>query len=799
MKCQPTGPLNARIMIIGEAPGSEEDEKGIPFVGNSGQELTRILNDAGIDRESCFLTNVARIRPPGNDIDKFFLDAKCTKPGPVILEGLAELAREIHSVRPNVIVPMGNVSIWALRNHRGISSWRGSVIPGVGQYQSNKIIPTYHPAGILRQWENRFITVHDLRKVKRESEFPEIRTPTYRFVLRPSFDDACGVLRTLLSAADRGRTRISIDLETRAQHIACIGLAWSARDAMCIPLMSVERPNGYWPMENEFTLVRLIQKLLTHPNVENVGQNFLYDLQYISRYWGYACRTYMDTMLAHHLCWPGMQKGLDYLSSMYCEFHRYWKDEGKTWDRNTPEEVLWNYNCIDAVATWEISHVLDGLIDRLKLRSQYNLQMEVFHTIFKTMLRGVAVDHELRNKLVMDLGAMIRERDQLVERVTGRSFLGDKGGLSSHKLKKYFYEDLGLPVQRNRKTGKPTTDQDALKILAKKEPIVKKLVWALIERGTLAQSHNVCRTPLGVDRRLRCSYNVSGTIEFRFSSSEDAFGSGTNLQNLTKGKKSEETGLQLPNMRKLVAADPGKEILDVDLERADLWIVVWEAGDEEFKQILRSGLDVHLYTAKDIFGLPYTVKDLEDDDIVAQLKKDFYWKRQAAKEFAHATNYCGKARTVSFLIGETIHRTEQLQKAYLGKHDGIPKWWKRLETQLYTDRTVTNIFGNRVVFLGRVEELLTEAVAWQPASTVALVTLRGMVNIDRHCPDVEICLNTHDSLTLQVPIHRTPAIYHEIKPHLEIPLPYPDPFHIPIGFEASRTSWGDVDARNVRW
>lgn len=785
-------------MIVGEAPGKEEDDKGIPFVGTSGQELTRLLHDADIDREACFLTNVARIRPPANDIDKFFLDKKCLKPGPVILEGLAELAREIQAVRPNVIVPMGNVPLWALRSHRGITSWRGSVLSGIGQYGSNKIIPAFHPSGILRQWENRWITVHDLRKVKREAEFPEIRLPKYNFILRPSFKQAVETVENLILLATRGH-RISVDLETRAQQIACVGLAWSKLDAICIPIMCVERPNGYWTVEEEFTLVRLIQRLLTNPNVEIVGQNFLYDLQYIARYWGYTCKTYMDTMLGHHVCWPGMPKGLDFLSSMYCEFHRYWKDDGKNWDKGTPEEVLWNYNCIDAVATWEVSYELDSCIDKLHLREQFNFQMQVFHVIFKTMLRGVAVDHELRNKLVMELSAMIKERDDLTKRLTGLNFLGEKGGISPHKVKAFFYDVLGLPVQRSRKTGKPTTDSDALKILAKKEPLVKKLVWALIERGTLAQSHNVCRTPLGNDRRLRCSYNVAGTVEFRFNSYEDAFGSGTNLQNLTKGKKSEETNLQLPNMRCLVACDPGKEILDVDLERADLWIVVWEAGDEEFKLVLRSGLDVHLYTAKDIFNLPYSLDDLKDPDAVARFKKDFHWKRNAAKEFVHATNYYGKARTVSYLIGETIHRTEQLQRAYLGKHPGIRTWWRRVEEQLHTDRTITNIFGNRIFFMGRPEELLTEALAWQPASTVALITNRALVNIDRNCPDVENILQTHDSLTMQVPILRIPKVYYEIKPQFEITLPYPDPFFIPIGFEASRKSWGDVDARNVRW
>jgi DNA polymerase I-like protein with 3'-5' exonuclease and polymerase domains len=289
---------------------------------------------------------------------------------------------------------------------------------------------------------------------------------------------------------------------------------------------------------------------------------------------------------------------------------------------------------------------------------------------------------------------------------------------------------------------------------------------------------------------------VAGTIEFRFSSSEDAFGSGTNLQNLTLGKKSDETGLQLPNMRCLIAADAGKTIVDVDLERADLWIVVWEAGDDEFKYVLRSGLDVHLYTARGIYAAlkaEYTLDDLKDHEKVAFLKKKFYWKRQASKEFVHATNYYGQANTVSHLINETVHETGRLQKRYLGEHPGIPDWWDRIRLQLMTTRTITNIFGNRIFFFDRVEDCFTDALAWQPASTVALITNRGMVNVDRHCPDTEIMLQNHDSLSLQVPTNRTPQIYSEIRPHLQITLPYPDPFFIPIGFATSTKSWGDIE------
>jgi uracil-DNA glycosylase family 4 len=72
----PSGPTEARIMIVGEAPGAEEEARGTPFVGASGMELDRMLHEAKISRSECFVTNVARERPLGNDINQFIAKSR---------------------------------------------------------------------------------------------------------------------------------------------------------------------------------------------------------------------------------------------------------------------------------------------------------------------------------------------------------------------------------------------------------------------------------------------------------------------------------------------------------------------------------------------------------------------------------------------------------------------------------------------------------------------------------------------------------------------------------------------------
>src|SRR5574343_312599 len=89
------GPTNAKIMLVGEAPGEEEDNLGKPFVGYAGKTLDALLSQAGIARYQCLVTNVARERPPANKIHFFFEDKKCTIPKPKLVEWIAELKGEI--------------------------------------------------------------------------------------------------------------------------------------------------------------------------------------------------------------------------------------------------------------------------------------------------------------------------------------------------------------------------------------------------------------------------------------------------------------------------------------------------------------------------------------------------------------------------------------------------------------------------------------------------------------------------------------------------------------------------------
>jgi uracil-DNA glycosylase len=147
------GNPKARLMFIGEAPGADEDTQGKPFVGRAGQLLTKMIEAMGMKREEVIIGNVNRCRPPGNRQPTLEEAAICRP----------FLFREIAAVQPQVIVVMGNTALRNLLEIRaGISSVRGQF----QDFRGIKVMPTFHPAYLLRDPSKKRETWEDLKKVR---------------------------------------------------------------------------------------------------------------------------------------------------------------------------------------------------------------------------------------------------------------------------------------------------------------------------------------------------------------------------------------------------------------------------------------------------------------------------------------------------------------------------------------------------------------------------------------------------------------------------------------------------------
>jgi len=363
-----------KILLLGEALHQGELEVRKPFIGSPGKELWAMLGEAfpetspelhaeitslqrygpawGRKREEWLaaagiaMTSVFNFVPAGGKIEALCGSKKEMSKGydhPAIAHGkylheryLPDLFRvhgEISSARPTLIVAAGSTACWAVLRATNIGSIRGTVSESVklaantaagtetvlvGSREEGlkfKVLPTFHPAAVMYAWANRPIMVMDLMKARRESVFKEIRRPARQVLINPSLEEMREWIEQTLKASPPS---LSVDIETAAGQITCIGFGRSRTSAMVVPFWSPSSPGAsYWPsLAAECEAWRLVELILQSP-IPKLFQNGMYDLQYITKMGLRPKACLEDSMLLHHSLFPEMKKGLGFLGSVY--------------------------------------------------------------------------------------------------------------------------------------------------------------------------------------------------------------------------------------------------------------------------------------------------------------------------------------------------------------------------------------------------------------------------------------------------------------------------------------------------
>jgi len=439
-------------------------------------------------------------------------------------------------------------------------------------------------------------------------------------------------------------------------------------------------------------------------------------------------------------------------------------------------EKLWRYNAEDCCRTFENHEVLQSIVDKLGLRAPHDFQQSLFHPTLYAMLRGVRVDEAKRKEILDQLQAAEVDAYNWLKEVIGHEL----NIRSPKQVANFFYREVGQAAYHNRTSGGETTDDEALEKIATREPLLRPVVDKIAELRSIGVFTGTFLRPLADnDGRLRCSFNPAGTVTFRYSSSENAFGGGTNLENWSGGKQKKANRKPPPNVRRIIIPDPGYTFFDIDLSSADLRIVVWESDCRKMKEWFREGKDPYTETAKEYYNDPSITK------------KDP--RRELFKRFGHATNYLGKARNIAPKVGLSIPAAERTQRWYFDKFPEIERWQEKVVATLYSTGTLRNVFGYRRKFLDRIDNtMLGEAAAWIPQSTIAVLINHAWVNLWLNLPPptVEVLLQNHDSLAGQF-LSSVPGLQERILENCQVTLPYEDPLVIPVGLKTSELSWGD--------
>lgn len=775
------------LLIIGDCPYGTEIQTQRPFAAAGSQILPIALHRYNIAFTKCFsmyLFNKTYV-----EYDSYITSVKKhgTERGWVpcedgwvsqeLLNIRQEILKLIDSLNPNCVLLCGELALWVVTGKMKLGTCRGSIYPSIPTPAGRifKTVCTLSPASVQRQLEMEPIFERDIERAAFESKTPGYVEPEWNFLLQASAEEYLARLKELTCRAEHSTlpVKLAVDIETIRHEIACVGIAWSSRDAICVPIRT---RHEYWDIETELCLIKATQRLLEHPNVRIVGQNFHYDAQYFTTKWGVVPRLKDDSMLAQHLLFPFMPKTLYFIASVYCDFYQYWKDDLKDYKKApTDDNKFFAYNCRDCCYTFEAMEKLERLLEKDSRKKLYEERMSrLWWTILRMTLRGIRINTTRRTSLAIELMDAAQQRQHFLDEVIGYPF----NPRSSPQMKKFFYEEMRVKAEKSRVRKVISLDSEILQKIPDNYPLLWPIVNTIIEMRSIGVFLSTfVKSELDFDGRMRCAFNMGGTITFRLSSSENAFGRGGNQQNIPKGDRA-RTRFKLPNIRELYLPDSGQELFDIDLAGADAQVVAWEANDSTMKQLFREKRKIAAFAAREIFG----------NAAGPDGKNEPFYTR--AKMGGHATNYGAVATTVAKALGITNHEAERFQSKWFGVFPGVKKWQERIEHELQSRRYVENRFGYRFQFFGRTDKALPQALALVPQSTVAIVTNKAMDIIDTEFELARILLQVHDSIIFGLPIQRPEGYVEKLLSSLNIVIPYDDPLVIPFASKSSTISWG---------
>lgn len=811
------GPRNAKIFFIGEAPGEEEDTNCEPFIGTAGQFLNRVFRAKGIIRSEILLGNIFNRRPPKNNAGYFYQDKGrkiLTWEGQTHVDKLKEFLEQRLEERSqtnkgiNLLVALGAEAMKHLTGRKRINKWRGSILPCT-LVPGFKVYVTFHPSYVMRlinepverlMGEKKIDAQNvlplfevDFDRIKIQSESSTFKLPQRRFDIDLTLPEIITRLKDLLN-----EPYVGVDIETlfgeSGTVLWCIGFAKSPAEAFVIPFLKGGK--FAWSVEDEATILFWISKVFLS-KITKIFQGGMYDLAILGRYYGLrlAEKTYGDTMYCHHASYPYLRKSLEVLCSMYT-WEPYYKDEGRITLNRRNDESEFRYNAKDCCATREIYPVTNRNAKELGTYEGYLRTMSILPSHLGMTIRGIKVDREKQKELARIFSEKAQIAKEFIETETGMSINLN----SSDQKRKLLYGFLGLEIQFNPKTKKPTTDKDALNKLKKKYPnqsILKELL-SYQKFAKFASTYTSMRCD--ADGRMRTSYSLVST--WRMNSRSSPFGGSTkadreggNLQNIPK--KGEEGKL----IRSIFIADKGKVLLASDRVQAEAMVIAWDSQNFERIRLFKSGEDTHWFDTKKLFGLPKDLiysGEMKTPNGFIEENHTHREYRDITKTVVYAGSYgmgAGKLQSILSLEGFVIELRicKALLQTQVNGNPFLLEWQRKIREEVRATRTLISPIGRKRQFLGRFNaNLYNAAYAFKPQNTVGEITEITIQRIWEKLDYFEILLNVHDEVVGQCSPEDIPRAIKDIRELSKFPIEiHGQILDIPVDFKVGQ-NWGEL-------
>jgi DNA polymerase I-like protein with 3'-5' exonuclease and polymerase domains/uracil-DNA glycosylase len=763
----PYGPLGARVMILGECPTLDDIAAGKPFAKS--RELDSCLREAGIVKGNCWLSTVSKYHVPPNFSKKkkipFHVRAK--NAGIDMDAQLRELQTEINSLQPTAILGIGKTALWALTGQTDISSYRGSIMLGMGR----KFIPTYNPEHLgwqakdvefMGYW-NKQIIMADLRRFVVESKKPDLDLPSRHIHICQSSYELAEFRRQY-----KGKWRLSVDIEAGGHYLPiCIGLAYNKHHAMVVPLWNVDGICNI-PDADMVQIYMILAEMLNESDI--IGQNFNYDRDKILRIGFIIQRLISDTMLKAFALHPELPVGLAFNTSIYTR-EPFYKNEGMYHGKLI--DLLKGCGR-DACVTFELDEVMEKDLTEIgQHKFFYNFLMKLPDFYWEREKQGFRIDKVRQEELMRKYIAWSEKIKHRLYQITGTNINVN----SNKQIPSLLFDNWGLP--RRDGTGEEELtailNLQSLAKVWKKNPEYKEGIELILEgrRVNRTISNNIMVLP-DFDGRVRTTIfpclntgrssngqqdePIRPTIEvINLSGKKVKKSLGTPFQTMTKHgdigqdirsqyipdelirTPEEEAQLEWArlNDQTLYAQLIEDEYVFVQADSAQAEArIVFLLADDEWALEAIDKHDFHALTASWFFG------GTEDD----HSKK----KRRAAI----SVNTDARKFKINIAIDEAT--AERALKIFHAKQPRIQQVFQASVIKcLERDRTLvapipfgfdSPVGGRRLFFERWGEELFREAFSYIPQRSISDNTKGAGIRIRERIPKIRIVMESHDSL-----------------------------------------------------
>lgn len=458
------------------------------------------------------------------------------------------------------------------------------------------------------------------------------------------------------------------------------------------------------------------------------------------------------------------------------------------------------YNGLDCCVTAEIFNTLTEQIesDEPNVKETYQTACAKLAPIMEMSLRGTLIDEEARQSTIKYLEDEIAKLDRKFQKIMVEVFGGPLNWNSHVQVKGLFYTSMEIKEVKKRNSKgifAATVNSEALEYLTRYLYARPLCNFILILRD-LNKQLGFLKTEIDKDQRIRTSYNLAGTQTGRLASAMNDFGTGTNLQNVNR------------KLRYPFVADPGMYLVNVDLEQADgrnvgaiCWNLFLDSHGPEFAgaylDACESG-DLHTTVCRMVWpdlGWPDDPAEWKAfcDSLIAH-GQDSY--RQLSKKGGHGTNYYGTPRTMAKHLHTPVPVIDRFQRDYFKAFPAIPAWHKWTIDQIQEHGTLTTLFGRRRMFFGRANDASThrKAIAYAPQSMTGEQIDRGLLQVWRAFPQVQLLNQVHDSILFQVPYSEAADLIPAVLKEMEVTLTLKGDRHFTIPLDAAGGwNWGYAD------